>query len=311
VRWHDATICKAFGGLLAIATACGGAEPVSEERVERAPEAPEAWNAWRAHRRESLGGPDGWTSVVALEWLEDGETTLGSQPGSGIVIEHAPASLGSVWVADGRARFLARAPALHDGIEIGEIDLEPDTAPSGPTVITSGSIALHLIARNGRLGLRVKDRDAPARGRFVDPPVWPYDARYRVEARFTAASPPRTIAIQNVLGMVEDTVVAGILEFELGERRSLIAVWNDDRDPSKGLFVLLRDRTSDRDESYPAGRFLDVPTPPPSGAVTADFNFLETPPCAYTAFATCPLPPRENDLDLDLRAGELNPRFLH
>lgn len=275
--------------------------------------APEEWSAWRARRRESLGGPTGWVTLVALEWLEAGRTTVGSRSDANIVITHAPSDLGTVIVEDGQARFVAASNAgvTHDGAAVSEIALVPDTTPGGPTVLTAGSLTFHSIERSGRLALRVKDRDAEARARFVEPRVWPYDASFRVRARFAPSSPPRNIAIQNVLGTVEDTVVAGTLELELdGRSFSLAAVWNDDRDPSKGLFVLLRDRTSDREESYPAGRYLDVPLPV-DGVATADFNFLETPPCAYTDFATCPLPPRENDLDVDLRAGEQNPRFDH
>lgn len=275
--------------------------------------APEEWSAWRARRRESLGGPNGWVSLVALEWLEAGRTTVGSRADANLVIANAPPDLGTVIVEDGRARFVAAASAgvTHEGAAVSEIELVPDTTPGGPTILTAGSLTFHSIERSGRLALRVKDRDSDARARFVEPRVWPYDPSFRVRARFTPASPPRSIAIQNVLGTVEDTVVAGTLEVELDRRSfSLAAVWNDDRDPSKGLFVLLRDRTSDREESYPAGRYLDVALPE-NGEAIADFNFLETPPCAYTDFATCPLPPRENDLDADLRAGEQNPRFDH
>jgi uncharacterized protein (DUF1684 family) len=68
------------------------------------------------------------------------------------------------------------------------------------------------------------------------------------------------------------------------------------------LFIIFRDLTY-RTTTYGAGRFLYAPMPK-DGKVILDFNKAENPPCAFTAFATCPLPPRGNRLNVSIPAGE-------
>lgn len=275
-----------------------------------------AFAAWRAERRESLAGPNGWITLVGLYWLEPGDSTIGSAVGSAVTLpaDRAPTSVGTITVRDGHARIAVAsgAPVTRDGAPVTALDLASDEDAGGPTVLTLGTLTMRVISRGGRLALRVKDSAHPARAGFRDPPCFPWDPRWRVPARFTRAESSRTVAIANVLGMVEESPVAGTLAFTLdGQSLTLLALWSDDDDPSQGLFVMLRDATSDDEDTYPAGRFLDVPPPDASGAATLDFNRLETPPCGFTEFATCPLPPPDNVLAIAIRAGEKNPHVHH
>jgi uncharacterized protein (DUF1684 family) len=171
-------------------------------------------------------------------------------------------------------------------------------------VLEVGSLRMHVIARADRRGLRIRDRATPARAMFGGLPVFDHDPRYRVAARLVPAEPGEVLPIVNVLGMVVEEPLVGRLELELdGAQVSLLAIAGGDG----ALFVMFRDATSDAGETYGAGRYLEVARPDASGSTWIDFNFAETPPCAFTSFATCPLAPRENTLPIAVRAGERNP----
>ena len=270
-----------------------------------------AWEAWRTERNEHLAGPDGWVTLVGLFWLADGANEVGSAPDADVALpaDRAPSQVGTLTVDHGRVR-LQVSPGVnvtHDGAPVTALDIATDNAPGGPTVLSLGSLTMRVIARGDRLALRVKDREHPARRTFHAPEFYPWDARWRIDARFTP-TPSRTVAVTNVLGMVEEQPLAGTLAFTVdGHALTLLALWADAHDPSRGLFVMLRDATAARRETYPSGRFLDVDAPDAAGHVVVDLNRLETPPCGFTTFATCPLPPRENVLAIALPAGERNP----
>lgn len=275
--------------------------------------APAAWAEWRAARHESLAGEEGWLTLVALTWLEPGESTVGADSGSTCVLPagHAPARVGRVVVEQSEggatARFVAEpgVVATVDGAPVTETALAPDTS-GAPTIVAVGPIRLHLIARGDRLALRVKDRESPARLGFTGPEVFDYDPALRVRARFTPATAGETLTIVNVLGMAEEEPIAGRLSFELGGASWSVVALPNGETLAEGLFVMLRDATSG-EETYGAGRYLDVPAPEPGADWWVDLNFLETPPCGYTELATCPLPPPENELDVAIRGGERDP----
>lgn len=294
----------------AMLAACGaGAPGAATPRADTPPrDAPAEWIEWRHARRESLAGEDGWLTLVGLHWLGAGETTLGSDPASGVVlpVDRSPARLGRIVVGTEGASFVPVPPGSvsHEGAPVtGEIPLRPDD-PGPPTVLAHGSLRMHVIARGDRLGLRVKDREAPARASFSGVPVFDYDPLLRVRGRFEPAREGETLPITNVLGMQSDEPLAGTLRFELdGAAHALLATAEED----DRLFVMFRDATTDEGETYGGGRYLEVRAPAADGTITIDFNYAYTPPCAFTPHATCPLPPPENELTVAIRAGERDP----
>jgi uncharacterized protein (DUF1684 family) len=159
---------------------------------------------------------------------------------------------------------------------------------------------LTLIKRGDRLALRVKHADAPGRLNFNGLEHWPFDSSWRIEGRYVANPPGKTLPILDMIGNTTDTPNPGAVEFERdGKTHRLEALEDGDQ-----LFFVFVDRTSGHG-SYPAGRFLYTPKPDANGKVVLDFNRSENPPCAFTPFATCPLAPPENRLvDLTIRAGE-------
>lgn len=259
---------------------------------------------WQMQRREKLLQPDGWTSLVGLHWIELKAHYVGSSADSGIRLAKGPAKFGLLQQQDGRV-YLTPEPGAAltlDGQPLrGRAELRTDADPS-PSVVgfDDGKGVLTVIERGGRRALRVKHADAEARTQFKGLDYWPADASWRIDARFEPHPPGRTIEIANILGTLEPMANPGAVVFERdGMPYRLEAV--DEGDGN--LFLIFADRTSGHG-SYGAGRYIDAGKPGADGRVVVDFNRAYNPPCAFTAFATCPLPPLENRLDLAVAAGE-------
>ncbi len=167
-----------------------------------------------------------------------------------------------------------------------------------PDLVSIGDLTLLVLQRGDRFGIRVRDRDSPTRAAFAGRRWFPIRASYCLMATFVPHDPPHQISIANILGTTENTASPGYVVFAVdGQDYRLDAITEGDQ-----LWFIFRDRTS-ADTTYPAGRYLKAP-PPQQGMVTLDFNRAYNPPCAFTAFATCPLPPPQNHLPLRIEAGE-------
>jgi uncharacterized protein (DUF1684 family) len=169
-----------------------------------------------------------------------------------------------------------------------------------PTVIELGALRMHVIKRGTRLGIRVKDLNSEAVRKYTGPVFFPLDMTYRVTATFTPSGGKRSVDVPNVLGDVTPTPISGEVHFKLnGQDLTLTALSGD---PAKGLSFVISDLTGKTD-TYPGGRFLDT-DPVAGGKVVLDFNRAYSPPCAVTPYATCPLAPKENRLQVAVPAGE-------
>lgn len=261
-------------------------------------------DAWRTQRRESLLRPDGWTSLVGLHWIELKAHYLGSSADSGIRLAKGPPKMGLLQQQDGRLYFTPEKDVALtlDGQPLrGRAELKTDQDPA-PSVLgfDDGKGLLTVIQRGERRALRVKHADAQARTDFAGLEYWHADPAWRVDARFVPHPPGKTIEIANIIGTLEATPNPGVVEFQRdGKPYRLEALDNGDGT----LFLIFADRTSGHG-SYGAGRYIDTDKPAADGRVAVDFNRAYNPPCAFTAFATCPLPPPENRLDLPITAGE-------
>jgi uncharacterized protein (DUF1684 family) len=259
--------------------------------------------AWRARRVANLTSAEGWLSVVGLFWLEEGENPIGSAPGSRVQLPaSAPGRLGSIDLAAGRATFrpLPGADLTAGGKPVsGPVALASD-AEEDTTKLRAGSVLFYLISRGGKIGVRVKDAHSDARRGFRGIDYFPIDPGWRIEARFEPYDPPRSISVPNVLGQDNAETSPGALVFAHGGRTYRL-------DPvlergETDYFVIFGDATNGK-ETYGAGRFLYV-KPPVNGKTVIDFNKAYNPPCVFTAFATCPLPPPQNKLKVSIAAGE-------
>jgi len=260
--------------------------------------------SWRADREARLKADGGWLTVAGLVWLTEGDSRFGSEASSEIVLPpSAPPRAGVITFHAGETRF-----QMEDGV-VATIEGKPVTSgvlradtSGNPDVLSLGRLTLQVIERGGRYGIRLKDRDSERRRSFPGLRWFPTRESYRVVARFV--SDPGVVAITNVLGQVTELPRPGRLVFTLdGKELTLDPVIEEPG--ATELFVPFWDPTAPK-ETYGAGRFLyaDVPK---DGKVILDFNKAYSPPCAFTPFATCPLPPKRNRLPVRVEAGELTP----
>ena len=271
---------------------------------------------WQTDRLASLTKDDGWLTLVGLFWLNEGENKFGSDAKNSVVLpkDKAPGVAGSLWLEKGHVRLSARpeskisvaapndvAANRPDNKPLTSLELKDDNDDNGPTILELGSLLINVIKRGDRVGVRVKDTESRTRREFKGLEYYPIDPKWRIEARFEPYQPAKAIPITNVLGMTDDETAPGALAFEVNGKTYRI-------DPilEKGetdLFVMIADETTGK-ETYGAGRYLYVSPPDASGKVVIDFNKTYSPPCAFTNFATCPLPPKQNHLPFRVDAGE-------
>lgn len=296
-------------GLVALLAACGetadNEDPYARAEAARLDTAFAAeTRSWQEQRQARLVAPDGWTSLIGLHRIELKSHFIGSGAHSGIRLSMGPDKLGLLQSGDGAYWFTPeRGIAVTlDGQPVrGRVRLRSDAdATPGTLGFDDGKGALSVIERGGSAFVRARHEDAPSRLRFGGIEYWPTARDWQVEATFAPAAAGATLPIANILGMVEDTPTPGQVAFERdGTRYTLDALDGGDGT----LFLIFADRTSGHG-SYSAGRYLDAPAPGADGRLRLDFNRAYNPPCAFTAYATCPLPPANNRLDLAVPAGE-------
>ncbi len=260
---------------------------------------------WREQREARLRADDGWLTVAGLFWLREGENRFGSDPASEIALPagSAAARAGTIELA-GRQITLRLEPGVAGRVAgravAGPIALKPDSAGE-PDVLELGRLSLFVIERDGRFAVRLRDRQSQARRAFTGLRWFDVSEAYRVEARFVQYPKPKPVTVPNVLGSMETMPSPGYAEFAIQKQTLRLDGVLEDLD-AKQLFFIFRDATSGK-ETYHSGRFLysDLPK---DGKLTLDFNKAYNPPCAFTAFATCPLPPKQNVLPVRIEAGE-------
>ncbi|MCA1734354.1 MAG: DUF1684 domain-containing protein, partial [Acidobacteria bacterium] len=263
--------------------------------------------AFRERRVVNLTRETGWLTLTGLHWLEQGENAVGSDPAATVALPEgkAPARVGTIQLLGGSATFVPEGdvPVTIEGRVVTEpVSLAPDTS-GNPTVMELGTLQWLLIERAGRFGIRARDREHPARTDFSGIASFPIDEKWRVTARLETYDPPKQIQIQNIIGSVEPLPSPGALVFTLDGREYRLDPITEKG--SEELFVIFADGTSGV-ETYPAGRYLYASMPGEDGTTVLDFNRAYNPPCAFTEFATCPLPPRQNRLDVRITAGEMD-----
>ena len=272
---------------------------------------PQEIQQWRQQRLQRLTAPDGWLSLIGLEWLKEGANRIGSAADNDIVLKAGPAHLGVATLDKNGTIHLALTAdsgATIDGKPLREAVLVDDmhAGHAEPTSVRFGTANFYAIDRDGRKGLRVKDSNADTRTHFLGLDYFPTDPSWRIEADWVPFDPPHELEMGSVLGTVNKEKVPGKAVFQHdGHTYELLPIQED----ADSLFFVLADRTSGR-ETYGAARFLSTPLPH-NGKLVLDFNKATNPPCAFTPFATCPLAPPENRLDVAVTAGEKNYRGSH
>ncbi|MDX1643733.1 MAG: DUF1684 domain-containing protein [Thermoanaerobaculia bacterium] len=298
----------AFAGICLMVIACGtGPEPPSPTERQSAALDPAAYEEeihdWRRARYERLTAPDGWLSLVGLFPLDADELTFGTGTAVDLAFggSDEERTLGTI-ARRAEGRFVVRsAPGVEifsDGEPVESIELQAG-ADGASIALDVPPYRFFVIERSGRYYLRVRDLTRVDRVALPEIDYFPIDLSWRLEARFEPYEPPRILAVPTVLDVDDDSVSPGALVFERnGASYRLDALESGDR-----LFVIFADRTTG-DETYGGGRYLYTDLPNPGGSVVVDFNEAYNPPCVFTPYATCPLPPPQNRLDTAVTAGE-------
>jgi uncharacterized protein len=254
-------------------------------------------NEWRTRRTERLEAEDGWLTLIGLHWLAPGQNPL--------VIREK--TVGTVTLQDGKVTLTPAEPMTIGGKPVaGPTPLVEDVAENGPTIVQMGSVRFNVIKRGDRYAMRVKDANAETRTHFKGIEMYPLDPKWRVEARIEPYNPPKKIPITDITGMTADQTSSGALVFTVDGKEYRL----DPIDEEDQFFVIFRDGTS-KDTTYPAGRYLYAAKPKSGNKVILDFNKAYNPPCAFTPYATCPLPPLQNRLPVRVEAGEKNYKGAH
>jgi len=249
---------------------------------------------WRANRLKSLTSETSWLSLVGLQWLAPGDNAISNPPDSGKVV-----------LDNGRVTLVPNPAAglqINGAPVTAPVELRSDADPAGPTIVQKGSVRFNVIKRSDKYALRIKDANSPARTGFKGLDYFPIDEKWRIQARFEKYPTMHKVPITNVLGMTGDELSSGELVFDVDGHTYRIQPIHEDGD-LKVWFVIFKDATAGK-ETYGAARYLYVDPPGPDGTTYIDFNKAYNPPCAFTHFATCPLPPPQNKLPFRIEAGE-------
>jgi uncharacterized protein (DUF1684 family) len=245
--------------------------------------------AWQEHRNQGLREPDSWLTLVGLFWLHPGDNTIGSAPTNDFILpeKSAPQHVGILHLEGDKITF---HPADHSAAKVLSYDDEK------PDQVHAGSVLFFIIKRGDRYAVRAKDSQSPTLKNFAGLTYFPINPALHFEARLIPDA--KKIPILNILGETEMQDSPGLVEFKYqGSTYHLRPIFE-----GKTLFFLFKDPTN-KELTYQAGRMLNTPLPV-DGKVDLDFNRSYNPPCTFTPYATCPLPPPENRLPFAVEAGE-------
>jgi uncharacterized protein (DUF1684 family) len=258
---------------------------------------------FREAREAALKTDTGWLTIAGLFFLTKPETTFGSDVANDIVLPAgAPPRAGTFTLRDGKVsvRAVPGVSFVLNGKSITGAELKSDGS-GPPDRIELQDLALWVHESGERLAIRLRDRNNRLRREFTGLKWYAVKQAYRVDAEYLPFETAKTMQIPNILGDIDTMVSPGTVAFSLdGQRLQMVAIV--DPDHPKELWFIFRDLTTGK-ETDPAARFLYTPMPE-NGKVTLDFNRAQNPPCAYNAFATCPLPPPENRMPVRVEAGE-------
>jgi len=258
--------------------------------------------SWKDSRVKSLTRPHGWLSLIGMEWFHNGDTSIGSASDNGIVLPHGPDYIGTFNMVNGKITFKTNSDVLglltiNDKPAEKSFNVMMDTQEN--TSVFKIDTFLFYVIERGKPALRIKDSKAKTLEEFKGLDYFDVSSKFRVDAEFVAYSPEKDVEIINVLGLLTKDKSPGYLKFKIGEKYYQL----DTLDAGDEFYLIFADKTSGR-SSYGPGRFLYVPKAKVDGSIKVDFNRAYNPPCAFTDYSTCPLPPPQNRIPVFIEAGE-------
>ena len=264
---------------------------------------------WRAMREKQIDAPGGWLTLVGMEWLKPGANSVGAASDNQVHVHaQAPDHIGMFTVSGKTVQLLAPLGGFPPDLEMnGQSAREgPLAVGTRPSVIRWHGLSMTVLDRGGRYALRIEDADSATRKVFHGLNWFPPDPQFSVDATWTPYTPPHIEKIPTVIGTTLDLPAPGLAEFALGDRKFTLEPVLETPD-AKTLLFIVSDQTG-RQTTYAGGRYLHAPFPDHGldkpGKLILDFNRLENSACAYTPYASCPLPPIKNRLPVPIEAGE-------
>lgn len=259
-------------------------------------------DAWHEQRIENLKKEDGWLALVGLFWLEPGENTFGSGPGNDLVFPEGKIAeqAGTFVLADNQVKVKLKEGV---GIQLDGKPVQETIVYSSDTVeapkLKHGSLTWFVIKRGDKYGVRLLDTESDIRKNFAGIDRYEVNSAYNIQAKLEPNTTGRTIAITNIVGQTSQEETPGTLVFKIDGKEQRLDVLQE----GEQLFVIFADKTNGH-ETYGAGRYLYTDLPDENGNVMVDFNKAYNPPCTFVTYATCPLPPKQNFLQVEVPAGE-------
>lgn len=289
-----------FTALLFI-TSCGG------EADKGSPEYITEIKDWHQAREARLVEDTGWLNLVGLYWLDEGENSFGTAESNDVIFPKGLEQMGTFTLGDSAVTFKAAegVTITSNGEQVTEMELKPDISGER-TILEWGTLRWFVIVRSGdntgaKYGIRLRDLEADAVKNFAGVDMYPIDEDWKIEAEYVKYDEPKPIVIPSIIGTKNEDESPGELVFTIdGEEYKLNPL-----DMGDGFWLIFADMTSGK-ETYGAGRFLYTEGPGENNKVIIDFNKAYNPPCAFSKYATCPLPPKENHLKVEITAGEKN-----
>lgn len=263
---------------------------------------------WRFENEKKLASPNGWLALTAHVWLEPGEQSIGTRPSDAIRLptDLGDSARGVVRIENGQvylhtdANSTIRVNGEQQTKTSWKIDSTKAESDSEDIVTIDDRIRLQLVRRSNRLAIRVRDARSDAIARFSGKKWYPVNAKYRVDATYHAYETPKAMPIVNIRGDAMVAEVVGYVEFTIDNQSYRLDAMLDS--PTE-LFLIFKDLTSGK-TTYGPGRFLNAPLPADGANFTLDFNKSYNPPCAFSPHTLCPMPPKQNQLPVEISAGE-------
>ncbi|MFQ5721247.1 MAG: DUF1684 domain-containing protein [Candidatus Aminicenantales bacterium] len=260
--------------------------------------------AWREKRDQKMRSATSWLTIAGLFWLEEGENSFGTSPENRIKLPpgSAPAQAGKFMVNNSKVTVIA-APGIDlkiNGQKIKKADLQADDSGK-PDIIELNDLRLWVIKRGQRLAIRLRDFNNPAYKEYTGLDFFPPSLKFKLEGNFVAYKVPKKIKVPTMVATEAEMISPGYVTFQLNGHKYRLQAFQANPANTK-LFFIFKDQTNGR-ETYEASRFM-VSDLSPEGKVDLNFNRAYNPPCAYTPYATCPLPPPQNYLPVRIEAGE-------
>ena len=288
--------------VLLILSGCNSTDPIITDETAYV----ESIQEWQQQRIERLKSKDGWLNLAGLFWLEEGDNSFGSDPSNDIVFpEKAEAFCGTLTLHKGEVDLFVKDDVIITSRDtlVTQLNLENDHSRN-TTYLQQGDLAWFVVKRAEKYGIRMRDYKHPRIEELDHIPSYPIRADYIVEAKLKPFDKPRTMIVATpVEGFNEEYQCPGELHFKIKKQNLVLYPFSS----GKGYFLVIADETTGLD-TYGAGRFM-VAMPDSTGRIILDFNKAYNPPCAFSPFATCPMPPRENFLPVAIEAGEKSVHF--